>query len=263
MRCMAASFITYIDESGDDGFRFGQGSSDWFVLAACTFRRNREPGDVKVVDSVRAKLNKTGKQHLHFAHLNHTQRLVYISEVSLANILAVVVAVHKPSLRDTGTWQVKNRLYHYATRLLLERISWKCATRRLKGDTDDGTTQLVFSHRRSLSYEIMTQYLHKLRTQSTEIDWSVIDPAKVSAVPHPFRKGLWVADCVASSFYQGLEINQHGFSEGRYASMLRRIMWGTKGAYAGNGIKIFPQEALKVLDLDGQHSWLGEYKVQA
>ena len=35
---MSASFVVYVDESGDEGFSFGQGSSDWFVLSAVITR---------------------------------------------------------------------------------------------------------------------------------------------------------------------------------------------------------------------------------
>lgn len=32
------TFNVYLDESGDEGFQFGQGSSDWFVLSAVVTR---------------------------------------------------------------------------------------------------------------------------------------------------------------------------------------------------------------------------------
>ena len=35
---MSASFVVYVDESGGEGFSFGQGSSDWFVLSAVITR---------------------------------------------------------------------------------------------------------------------------------------------------------------------------------------------------------------------------------
>lgn len=36
---MASSFIAYIDEAGCEGFKFGGGSSLWFVLSAVVTRR--------------------------------------------------------------------------------------------------------------------------------------------------------------------------------------------------------------------------------
>ena len=36
---MAASFVGYVDESGDEGFKFTAGSSAWFVLSAVITRK--------------------------------------------------------------------------------------------------------------------------------------------------------------------------------------------------------------------------------
>jgi hypothetical protein len=262
MRCMPSSFVTYIDESGCDGFQFEKGSSEWLVLAGCVFRKNREPEDVKIVDGVREKLKKDPKKDLHFAHLNHVQRAVYAQELSRCVMRSIVVAIHKPSLTEVGTWSVKNRLYHYATRLLLERISWLCVEYK-HPKTSDGFTDLVFSHRRNLSYEDVKLYIDKLKTQGTEIDWSAIDSARVKPLPHRLRKGLWISDAVASSFYQGLESHALGVTESRYALSLKRTVWSSKGNYAGNGLKIFPNEALRTMDLDGQHDWVRTFGLRA
>ncbi|MEX2185521.1 MAG: DUF3800 domain-containing protein [Pirellulales bacterium] len=252
---MPSSFIAYIDESGCDGFRQGAGSSDWLVFAAAVFRTQREPQSVQVVDRVRAELNRPPNKDLHFTDLHHSQRVVYVSRVAATSMRCIVIAVHKPSLLDKGTFQVKNRLYHFGCRLLVERISWLCAAHR-QDDGGDGGVELVFSHRRTISYDDIKNYLRTLQRQGTEIDWTTIDPDRVRALPHRQLKGLWIADCVASSFYQGLELNAHGFTEGRYAATLRPIVWGKNDIFAGAGIKIYPREAMQVLDLDGQHEWL-------
>lgn len=47
------TFIAYVDESGDEGFSFGRGSSDWFVLAAVITKQNNDLETVKLVDRVR------------------------------------------------------------------------------------------------------------------------------------------------------------------------------------------------------------------
>jgi hypothetical protein len=251
---MTSSYVTYIDESGCDGFRIGCGSSEWMVLSGVVFRKHREPSDVKVVDEVLVELGRT--KDLHFSDLRHEQRILYISKIDKCRIRCVVIAIHKPSLNDKGTFQVKNRLYHYAIRLLMERVSWLCVEHFDKKDGGDGTTELIFSHRRTLSYEQIKEYLCKLKTQGTEIDWETINPDLVRALPHKARKGLWLADCVASGFFYGLEKNRFGFTEGRYAEMLRPVIWGRNQVYSGTGIKIYPKEALVVLDFENLHQWL-------
>lgn len=255
---MAESYLTYIDESGCEGFKFGKGSSNWFVLAAVVFRTAAEPTVVKVVDEVRSELKRDPTRDLHFRDLNHPQRLLFTDKIGKAKVRCAVVAIHKPSITDTGTFQTKNILYHYASRLLIERVSWLCTALREKDDPRDGTTKIIFSHRRTTPHSGIQEYLRTLQTRPTEIEWGAINLDNVAAQPHRQRKALWFADCVASSFWCGLEPGYTGFTEGRYAKHLRKIVWNSKGSYAGNGFKVYPKEALAALDLDDQHAWLKE-----
>lgn len=49
---MTATFVVYIDESGDEGFAFDRGSSAWFVLLAVIVKKTEELATVKLVDTV-------------------------------------------------------------------------------------------------------------------------------------------------------------------------------------------------------------------
>ena len=101
----AASFAIYIDESGDEGFRFGKGSSDWFVLSAAVVRKANEIETVKLVDAVRARLGKEPKKPLHFRDLKHEQRLPFVEEIARRPLRLVNVLVHKPSLKEPEKFQ--------------------------------------------------------------------------------------------------------------------------------------------------------------
>lgn len=57
---MPATFVASVDESGDEGFQFGKGSS-WFVLAGIVLRQADELSQIKLVDEVRARLNQDRK----------------------------------------------------------------------------------------------------------------------------------------------------------------------------------------------------------
>jgi hypothetical protein len=39
---MAATFVVYIDESGDEGFAFSEGSSEWFILSGVVTRKAKD-----------------------------------------------------------------------------------------------------------------------------------------------------------------------------------------------------------------------------
>ena len=78
---MASSFIAYVDEAGCEGFKFGGGSSLWFVLSAVVTRRESDIATVKVIDTVRAALQKPPKKPLHFRDLKHDQKVYYTMNI--------------------------------------------------------------------------------------------------------------------------------------------------------------------------------------
>jgi len=179
---MKSSFIAYVDESGDEGFVFnadGNGSSRWFVLSAAVIRQTNDLQMVSCLKEVRAILKKEPKiplhfvdlkheqrvfaeeegdlarKALHFADLKHEQRVPYIRRVGELPIRTVSVLVYKPLIAEPEKFQnTKYLLYRYATRLLLERVSWLGRDQRRPGE-GDGFTEVIFSNRSNMSYEDM------------------------------------------------------------------------------------------------------------
>lgn len=250
---MSASFVVYIDESGDEGFVFGpnrQGSSRWFVLAAVITRKIVDIETVKLVDAVRTTLNYDRKP-LHFRKMKHEHRLPYIDLIARSRIRTLAVAIHKPSLQEPETFRCKSVLYQYATRYLLERVSW-CCRDHYRTEEGDGSAEIVFSNRSGTSYSELKEYFARLRKQSeigdVRIDWSVINPEAISAINHDQRMGLQLADAVASAFYYGVQVNPQGFNEPRYAVMLKPVVYSHKGKKLGNGFKLWPRETSELME---------------
>ena len=137
---MKSRFIVYIDESGDEGFIFnadGSGSSRWFVLSAVVIRREKDLQMVSCLKIVREVLGKPPKTPLHFVDLKHEQRVPYIRRVGGLPMRTVSVLVCKPLISEPEKFQnTKYLLYRYATRLLLERVSWLCRDHRRAGEGD-------------------------------------------------------------------------------------------------------------------------------
>lgn len=245
---MTCSFVAYIDESGDEGFKFladRKGSSRWFVLSAAIFRRENSLAPVEALKRVRLLLNKPINTPLHFRDMRHEHRVAYVSELAKESMLTVSVHVHKPSIREPERYQHgRFLLYKYTTRLLLERVSWLCAERRSAGG--DATVELVFSDRAAMSYEDLKSYLRLLQKQAehsdrVRIDWSAINPENVRAVNHQKLAGLQVADAVASSHFFALNENLYGNTEPRYVQTLRRHVYKCRGKKMGYGLKFWPE----------------------
>jgi hypothetical protein len=241
------SFVVYIDESGDEGFRFGKGSSDWFILSAAITRKANDLETVKLVDEVCKQLKKT--TCLHFKKLSHEQKVLVVDRIANARLRSVSVLVHKPSLNEPEKFQEGYRLYFYAIRYLLERISWCCRDHRDPGCSGDGSAQLILSNRSSMSYEEMRGYLDRLKGLPAEredgINWSIIRTNQLTAAAAASLMGLQIVDAIAGSLYHAVTPSTHGFTEPRYARMLKPIIYrgGRNRQYRGYGIKIWPREA--------------------
>lgn len=245
---MTASFIAYIDESGDEGFKFlpnETGSSRWFVISAVIFRQSNGRAPIEALKRAREALGKEPRQALHFKDLRHEARVAYVAEVAKENMRCVSVLVHKPSLPDPERYQSnKFLLYKYVTRLLLERVSWLCRDTR-KANEGDGEVELVFSDRAAMSYTSLRDYLKLLKEQASfndavRIDWSVISPNRVRAVAHSKLAGLQMADAVASSHFWAVKLSVYGHCEPRYAQALAKRAYCHKDTKIGYGFKFWP-----------------------
>ena len=252
---MRASFIAYVDESGDEGFIFnadGSGSSRWLVLSAVLVRQSNDLQLVHCLKEVRAILNKAPKAPLHFVDLKHEQRVPYIRRVGELPIRTVTVLVYKPLIAEPEKFQnTKYLLYRYTTRLLLERVSWLGRDHRRTGE-GDGIVEVIFSNRSNMSYEDIRVYLRLLRKQAeanpqqVQLDPTVIDPERIRAVEHSKLAGLQVADAVASGFHFAVKVNRYGETETGYLAHLRKSIYRHKGEANGYGIKVWPEDLAAV-----------------
>ncbi|NBD38674.1 MAG: DUF3800 domain-containing protein [Verrucomicrobia bacterium] len=244
-----ASFRAYIDESGDEGFRFradGSGSSRWFVISALVLRLKNDAQVVECLKETRKLLAKPFKYPLHFVDLKHEQRVPYARRVGNLAARTVSVLIYKPSIQEPEKFQnEKYLLYRYATRLLLERVSWLCRDHRIDGE-GDGSCDIIFSNRSNMSYEQIQSYLRHLIDQSgplpqdVQIEPTAIRPEQIKAVEHSKLAGLQAADAVASSMHFAVKRNRYGESEPAYSRLLTKTFYRHKGSLQGYGIKLWP-----------------------
>lgn len=260
---MTASFVVYIDESGDEGFQFGKGSTDWFVLSAVITEKVRDLDTVKLVDAMRTRLGRqaTDTSPLHFRKLKHEQRLPFVQLISAADLKVVTIMIHKPSISNIELFQERFRLYFYAARLLLERVSWYCRDHKTSHTGGNGSAEICFSNRGGMKYSEFRSYMHTLKLKSAlntvRIEWDVIKADQITALS-PKLMGMQIADAVASGFFFGTQLNQYGFAEDRYVRMLKPAVYSHRGRYNGYGLKIWPNDAETVVKKESHLTWLEE-----
>jgi len=260
---VSSSFLAYIDEAGDEGFRFNAGSSLWFVLSAVIIRREADLDTGKLVDTVRRAIGKSPKKPLHFRDLKHDHCVFFIGEIAKSHVRHVTVCCHKPSLKEPEVFVKESRLYFYMVRYLLERVSWCCRDHRHEAKTGDGTVELVFSNRSMTPYAGLKEYLGYLKRLSgpldVRIDWNVVKGEQFSVYGATSRMGLQIADAVASGYYAGLQPNRFGYTEPRYAEMMRPITYAYKGRALGYGLKFWPRETDELVRTADQLGWVREH----
>jgi hypothetical protein len=114
---MNHTYLAYIDESGDDGlngpFRDigGQGgASRWLVISACVFRATHTLDAVSWRDQITGRMPERRSRDLHFAKLNHSQKLAAAQVIATKPMRAVSVICSKEMI-PKGTYNGKNQLY--------------------------------------------------------------------------------------------------------------------------------------------------------
>lgn len=255
---MAHTFIAYIDECGDDGLanyrapnRSG-GASHWLTLSATVCRFSRDLETVAWRDAIRNRLpDKRRKKPLHFAELNHQQRVMAVESLRERPFRGLCVIANKPVI-PAGIYTQKNQLYFYLCRYLIERISWLCRDMRPSVPEGDGRVKIVFSRRGGMSYEHFRAYLGRLQADTErdiQIHWPVIDVDGIEAKDHSRVAGLQLSDIVASGITAGVECDYYGNCELRFAERLKTAIYNRKGNYLSYGMKFYPwADALKLSD---------------
>ena len=260
-----ATFVAYIDEAGDEGFKFGQGSSEWFVLGAVILRRASEMPEIKLIDDVWARLNRgraadrqfPAKKALHFRDLQHDVCKYYANRIAQADLTSTVVLINKrdfaPSFQTTPQQkQIIQALYHLASIVLMDTISRFCLESRRVNDVGDGSAELVFSSRSSLDYAALRGVINDvvvapeysmLRRQTSP---DIIRASQVRAIMHSKSLGLQIADALTSSYFKAVEKSADGFTEDSYVRLLLPCAYRPGGELFGHGARFeYCSEATK------------------
>lgn len=254
---MTHTYVAFIDESGDDGIDkpFRQiggagGSSKWLIISACLFRQTYSLEAVRWRDEISAKMPERQSRTLHFAKLNHGQKLATVQTIASKPLRAISIVSAK-ELIPAGIYTDKNQLYFYMTRYLIERLSWLCRDHRPLAPEGDGRVAITFSRRGGMQYDQFREYLQRLKADNSgevRIHWPVIDIDAVAAADHSKSASLQLADAIASAVAAGFEPDRYGNCEPRYAETLKPVTYNRNKNYLSYGIKIVPSHDQCTLD---------------
>jgi len=233
------SYIVYIDESGDEGFK--DSSSQYFGFGAIIIKKENDLKLPRLQKRILGEISQSKSKplrNIHFASLKHEQRK-YICDSFVREklpIRAFVVISDKSKISDQLTKefdQEKFKLFNYLARHLLERISWFVRDHR---DNANETAEVIFSNRKQLKLEKVQEYFDSLKNNSScKIEWSAFGQVRV--VNHDQLAGLQFADVFATSFrhyaFEGLKL---GVDTG-YARALKPFLYKRNGLVENYGLK--------------------------
>lgn len=248
----------YIDESGDEGFtRLGwrkegvqQASTEWLLLGAVVVPAEVDAERMRVVDELRRQLGKKGPKPLHWRDLrhDHEKKRIAMDLLGQQGFRCCIVALYKPPLKARARGlQKRGYLYNYATRFLVERLTWMA-------EDHDRAVNLYFEHRATTSYTDLQHYLQRIANDqgATIKRGRICEVRPVEAT----RKGAQVADFYVSAAAEALEPTLSGYTEEDYLLRVSHQLYRhPQRSLIGYGFKVFPPESLN----EERYPWAREF----
>lgn len=112
--------LVFFDESGDNGFKIGQGSSRLLTVVMVVFEDNDE---AQAVDDrialLRHELGKSAQWEFHFVQNSHNIRRAFLSAVAPYNFFFFAFVIDKAHLNE-GDFTSKESFYRYVCGLIFE-----------------------------------------------------------------------------------------------------------------------------------------------
>jgi hypothetical protein len=254
-------YIAFVDESGCDGDKFERGSSEFLILSAVVGIGVMQPDIDMRLDALR---NMSGKpddwQIPKFEKAPAPVRWAMCQLFADLPFYSAHVVIHKPSIRDNALRTDKNRLYRYASKLLVERISWICDAMHTPGAPGE-LCEIIFSQDLSRCYSSFKDYIARLSAArdriNTSIKWKHISADHIRDVPFRKLSGLLLADYHASALGLALEKKKFGQYDDRLARILNEAIRKsrTHGVFS-YGYKLWPKEAESLFNKDDRFSWM-------
>jgi hypothetical protein len=134
--------IVCIDESGDSGFKFSKGSSQYFTCVAVFFSDSFAADSCdRAIDQIKREMGLGTSHEFHFKYANDQTREIFLTKMASENFTYYGFVLNKPSLFGR-TFNDKHGFYDFTVGLICENarpimrnakvIIDKCGDRQFK-----------------------------------------------------------------------------------------------------------------------------------
>lgn len=115
--------LVFLDESGDPGFKFGAGSSTFFVVTLILIKDNQVATNLdQTIDRLRTKLRTPSGFEFHFAKTCPEWRESFMKEINGFEFRYHSIVINKPALYGEG-FNNKESFYKFACKIVLQNAS--------------------------------------------------------------------------------------------------------------------------------------------
>jgi hypothetical protein len=255
-------YILYLDEAGDPGIRRVRprdpnGASPWFVLGGVLTQVANESEPVQWVRDI-AKQASIKQKHLHFRDLHEWQKPSVCHAISQLPLRIFALTSNKLNMRGHRNVKAEARsqgipidqiFYNWCIRVLLERVTGYCHWHSMRRYGEPRYVKIILSERGTHGYARATWYGQMLKEQSQTgstylsartIDHRVFDTRLISVKPYQLDAGLQLADVIASSFYQAVDMLPPTLWNPNNARLLKNRVTNVEDNYENWGLTFLP-----------------------
>jgi hypothetical protein len=253
-------YVLYIDEAVDTGLKKvrpldADGASEWLVIGGVLIRSAYADQTVEWVRSLRSNIKGAQRPDLHFRALSEARKAAVCTATALLPIRGFALLSNKKNIRgyrnhraEAARPSTHEWLYNFCVRLLLERVTDYIAQRSMRDYGEIRHLELVFSRRGGMRYTQTKEYHAILKNEAQagltmltkrEVDWRVLHPHLINALPPTMNAGVQIADVIASAFYQAADATNTTWSPDN-AKLLRRIMATENRLHRDYGVALQP-----------------------
>lgn len=257
-------YIACIDEAGDPGIRRVRpldpnGASEWFVLGCSLIQVKSEGDQVTWTREILDKLTMKQQTVLHFRDLDEWRKPMACHLLgNIKDARFFVMLSNKKNMKGHRNLRAASRsdgigidqvFYNWCLRLILERVTDFVYDHSIRTYGEPRHVKIILGERGTHSYARATWYGQMLKDQSKAgttylskrtIKWEVFDSRLIQVSQPQLNAGLQLADIIASSFFQGVDILPPTIFNSNNARLLKPRIAEKDGKAENFGVTFLP-----------------------
>lgn len=251
--------VLYVDESGDEGFKFSSNCSEWFVVGGIALTSQQSNEMIKTLKEYRDKYAPQKKiSKLSFKEMTHLNRKNALSMLSIHKYIGLSSVFYKPKIDPADRMCTYPSMYFVGVKNIIERATW------LTSQYKKNKVHILISTRNHIVTTDLQKYLFDTSINA-HANLSYMNKLGVVALSTPENnEKLLLADYAAASIFQYLEkTGEARLTEQVYFDLyLKKKLYSSThpkyGGVWGNGIKCTPTDQVLIENSgileEGSHS---------